>query len=89
MPAVSAPPNLLYRISTVGTALCERTDAIKNPKETDAMKFRTTLMFAAMFGVALPASATDLVIATVNNGQMIQMERLTSVFEKQNPDWTF
>ena len=50
------------------------------------MKFRTTLMFAAMFGVALPASATDLVIATVNNGQMIQMERLTSVFEKQNPD---
>jgi len=53
------------------------------------MKFRTTFMFAAMFGVALPASATDLVIATVNNGQMIQMERLTSVFEKQNPDWTF
>ena len=50
------------------------------------MKFRTTLIFAAMFGVALPASATDLVIATVNNGQMIQMERLTSVFEKQNPD---
>ena len=49
------------------------------------MKFRTTLMFAAMFGVALPASATDLVIATVNNGQMIQMEGLTSVFEKQNP----
>ena len=50
------------------------------------MKFRSTLVFASLFGVALSASATDLVIATVNNGQMIQMERLTSVFEKQNPD---
>lgn len=42
----------------------------------------TALGLAAM----LPAHATDLVIATVNNGQMIQMQKLTGDFEKANPD---
>ena len=32
------------------------------------------------------ASATDLVIATVNNGHMIEMQKLTPQFEKANPD---
>ncbi len=41
----------------------------------------TALGLAAM----LPAHATDLVIATVNNGQMIQMQKLTGDFEKANP----
>ena len=31
------------------------------------------------------ASATDLVIATVNNGHMIEMQKVTPHFEKANP----
>jgi sorbitol/mannitol transport system substrate-binding protein len=36
------------------------------------------------FGAAL--ANTELVIATVNNRQMIEMQKLTPVFEKANPD---
>ncbi|MDE3010321.1 MAG: sugar ABC transporter substrate-binding protein [Pseudomonadota bacterium] len=35
-----------------------------------------------------PAFATDLVIATVNNGHMIEMEKLGKNFEKENPGVT-
>jgi sorbitol/mannitol transport system substrate-binding protein len=40
------------------------------------------------FGLCAPlaASAADLVIATVNNGHMIEMQKLTPFFEKANPD---
>ena len=31
-------------------------------------------------------AATDLVIATVNNGHMIEMQKLTKFFEQANPD---
>jgi sorbitol/mannitol transport system substrate-binding protein len=31
-------------------------------------------------------AATELVIATVNNGHMIEMQKLTPFFEKANPD---
>ncbi len=34
------------------------------------------------------ASATELVIATVNNGHMIEMQKLTPTFEKANPGIT-
>ncbi len=40
--------------------------------------------FAATSGVA--QAATELVIATVNNGHMIEMQKLTPHFEKANPD---
>jgi len=44
--------------------------------------------FAAMLGLAaaMTAGATDLVIATVNNGHMIEMQKLTKFFEQANPD---
>jgi len=50
------------------------------------MRLRATLV--ALFAIALSttASATDLVIATVNNGHMIEMQKLTHHFEQANPD---
>ena len=47
-----------------------------------------TIAGATLLGLAaaLPSHATNLVIATVNNGQMIQMQKLTDAFEKANPD---
>jgi sorbitol/mannitol transport system substrate-binding protein len=36
--------------------------------------------------VSLAARATDLVVATVNNGHMIEMQKLTKYFEQANPD---
>ena len=48
--------------------------------------FKTALAFA-LAGAGLAAhAATDLVIATVNNGHMIEMQKLTPFFEKANPD---
>ena len=41
----------------------------------------------ALAGAGLAAqAATELVIATVNNGHMIEMQKLTPHFEKANPD---
>ncbi|EEY73051.1 helix-turn-helix domain-containing protein [Grimontia hollisae] len=51
-------------------------------------KRKTLTIFAAAFA-ALSASAyaaTELTIATVNNGHMIEMQKLSKAFEKQNPD---
>jgi len=51
------------------------------------MKLKSTLAIAAMLALAgASASATDLVIATVNNGHMIEMQKLTPEFEKAHPD---
>src|SRR4051812_1432556 len=51
------------------------------------MKLKATLTVAvALFIASAGASATDLVIATVNNGHMIEMQKLTPAFEKANPD---
>lgn len=50
------------------------------------MKTHSHLAIAA--GIALAsvgASAADLIIATVNNGHMIEMQKLTPEFEKANP----
>ena len=49
---------------------------------------RIKAALALGFGVlaAGAASATDLVIATVNNGHMIEMQKLTKFFEQANPD---
>jgi sorbitol/mannitol transport system substrate-binding protein len=41
---------------------------------------------AGMFGAGTAAAATDLVIGTVNNGHMIEMQKLGKHFEAANPD---
>ena len=50
------------------------------------MKFRTALAFGLGVVAATSASALDLVIATVNNGHMIEMQKLGKHFEAANPD---
>jgi polyol transport system substrate-binding protein len=50
------------------------------------MNTRSHLAIAAALTLACAgASAADLVIATVNNGHMIEMQKLTPEFEKANP----
>ena len=51
------------------------------------MKLKTTL--ALVFAMAIAGAthaATELVVATVNNGHMIEMQKLTKNFEAANPD---
>jgi sorbitol/mannitol transport system substrate-binding protein len=51
------------------------------------MKLKSALALA--FGLAVAGvshAATELVIATVNNGHMIEMQKLTKFFEQANPD---
>ena len=51
------------------------------------MKLRTALALSVtLVASAAAQAATDLVIATVNNGHMIEMQKLTPHFEKANPD---
>ena len=50
------------------------------------MKLKASLALIFGLGAAFSASATDLVIATVNNGHMIEMQKLTKFFEQANPD---
>jgi len=51
------------------------------------MKLKATLTIAVGLLIASAgAEATDLVIATVNNGHMIEMQKLTPFFEKAYPD---
>ncbi|MEJ8850280.1 sugar ABC transporter substrate-binding protein [Variovorax rhizosphaerae] len=51
------------------------------------MYYSKLLVGLAGTAFALSASAaTELVIATVNNGHMIEMQKLTPFFEKANPD---
>src|SRR6202050_3530148 len=48
---------------------------------------KSLLGACALAGFSLPAYAeTTLTIATVNNGDMIRMQRLTDDFTAQNPD---
>ena len=51
------------------------------------MKFRLATVFAAgLLAAAGANAATELVIATVNNGHMIEMQKLGKNFEAANPD---
>ena len=50
------------------------------------MRVKTLAVLMAGLLAAASASAVDLVIATVNNGHMIEMQKLTPFFEKANPD---
>src|SRR6266404_2260133 len=53
------------------------------------MTLRALLGACAIAALALPAMAqTKLTIATVNNGDMIRMQKLTDDFTKANPDIT-
>jgi sorbitol/mannitol transport system substrate-binding protein len=50
------------------------------------MKLKTLAAVAVgLVSATLSAQAADLVIATVNNGHMIEMQKLTPFFEKENP----
>ncbi len=54
-----------------------------------AVKTSVVMAFGALGVVAATSShATDLVIATVNNGHMIEMQKHTKDFEKANPGIT-
>ena len=51
------------------------------------LKTRVALATALVSSLCgLSASATELVIATVNNGHMIEMQKLSKNFEQANPD---
>jgi len=50
------------------------------------MKFKATLALAALALSCTAQAATELVIATVNNGHMIEMQKLGKNFEQANPD---
>ena len=53
------------------------------------MKLKMQLSLAASLVLALcgtSQAATELVVATVNNGHMIEMQKLSSHFEQANPD---
>ena len=52
------------------------------------MKLTLKASLALAFGLTagLANAATELVIATVNNGHMIEMQKLTKHFEQANPD---
>jgi sorbitol/mannitol transport system substrate-binding protein len=51
------------------------------------MKLKSSLVFAAVLALAgIAQAATELVVATVNNGHMIEMQKLTKNFEAANPD---
>lgn len=51
------------------------------------MKITSALILSAGLSVAFASHAAEtLTIATVNNGDMIRMQRLSKIFEQQNPD---
>ena len=53
------------------------------------MKFRiASALTAAMLSAGMAQAATELVVATVNNGHMIEMQKLTKHFESANPGIT-
>jgi sorbitol/mannitol transport system substrate-binding protein len=52
------------------------------------MRFNTAFAFALGVVAAASAQATDLVIATVNNGHMVEMQKHTKDFEAANPGIT-
>ena len=50
------------------------------------MKLKASLALALGLAAAYAHAATELVIATVNNGHMIEMQKFTRNFETANPD---
>ena len=52
------------------------------------MRLNTAFAFALGVVAAASAQAADLVIATVNNGHMVEMQKHSKDFEKANPGIT-
>ena len=50
------------------------------------MKLRGLMGACALTALAAPAMAETLTIATVNNGDMIRMQKMTKPFTDANPD---
>ena len=50
------------------------------------MNVKSALALAFGLACASVSYATELVVATVNNGHMIEMQKLTKFFEQANPD---
>src|SRR6476620_961240 len=53
------------------------------------MTFKTRLVLPLSLAMVMATDAfavTEIVVATVNNGHMIEMQKLTPHFEKANPD---
>ncbi len=55
-------------------------------RKTTALGSAALLSFGLAGATLTSAQAADITIATVNNGDMIRMQELSSVFEEQNPD---
>ena len=51
-----------------------------------AAQFALRLAAASLLGVGVAQADTTLTIATVNNGDMVVMQKLSSQFEQQHPD---
>ena len=49
-------------------------------------QFRIVVALAACMTTVIEARATEILVATVDNGQMVIMQKLTPYFEKANPD---
>jgi sorbitol/mannitol transport system substrate-binding protein len=63
----------------------DRATTILTRRQT--VKFRlASVLTAALFSAGMAQAATELVIATVNNGHMIEMQKLGKNFEAANPD---
>jgi sorbitol/mannitol transport system substrate-binding protein len=81
----------IFHVSVLVTRIrIERSISPKHPGDKD-MKLKTRVALAASLVASLcglSASATELVIATVNNGHMIEMQKLSSNFETANPGIT-
>eukprot|EP01036_Dinobryon_divergens_P039981 gene39981-52775_t len=57
-------------------------------KET-FVKFRfASVLAASLFSAGMAQAATELVIATVNNGHAVEMQKLSKNFEQANPGIT-
>jgi sorbitol/mannitol transport system substrate-binding protein len=63
---------------------------IRYPSSTSQetfVKFKLSAVLAAsLLATGMAHAATELVIATVNNGHMIEMQKLSKHFEEANPD---
>jgi sorbitol/mannitol transport system substrate-binding protein len=65
-----------------------RTGSIKKLEFRGDLTMNVKSALALAFGLACASVsyATELVVATVNNGHMIEMQKLTKFFEQANPD---
>ena len=52
------------------------------------MRYKIVVAFGFSMAAAASAHAVDLVIATVNNGHMVEMQKHTKEFEAANPGIT-